>query len=389
MNFNQNINYLATTLQGLENVLENEIQNLGGKNTKVLRRAVSFEGDKKLLYKTNLHLRTALKILKPFATFSAKDENELYDQIKKIDWADIFNVDNTFMIDSVVNSKYFKHSKYVALKSKDAIVDYFRKKTGERPSIDTTNPEFRINIHIYNDNITVSLDSSGESLHKRGYRIHQNIAPLNEVLAAGMILLSGWNGKSVLIDPMCGSATILIEAAMIANDIPPGIFRKKFAFEEWKDFDNEILNELLEEWENKKFENIIIGADISERAIINAKENIKNASLHKNIKTIIKSFEKFNPPNEQGVVIMNPPYGERMKKSDIESFYSMIGERLKHNYSGYDVWILSSNFGALKKIGLHPSKKMTLFNGPLECKFQKFSIYEGSLKKRKQANTIN
>lgn len=377
---------VAKTFRGLEDVLVKELNDLGALKVQKKTRMVEFVGDKKLMYKANFHLRTALRILKPIAEFKVKDENELYTSIQTLDWSKIFSNEETFAIDSVVNSDFFSHSKYVALKVKDAIADQFRDKFGKRPYVDTNDPDVRINVHISNNICTISLDSSGESLHKRGYRTKTTKAPLNEILAAGMILLSGWDKKSTFIDPMCGSGTLLIEAAMIANGIPPGIYREKFGFETWNDFDSELFEEIQEEeYEAEGSEIKVLGSDVSEIAIRFTKQNVANASLNKKIDLLIKPIEGYNPPDpENGIVITNPPYGERIKKNEINNFYKVLGDTFKSSFQGYTIWMISSNFEAIKNIGLHPTKKITLFNGPLECKFLEYKIYEGSKKVKNQ-----
>ena len=377
---------IAKTFKGLEDVLANELNELGALNVKKVVRAVEFEGDKTLMYRANFHLRTALRILIPIASFTVNDEKELYNAIQTIDWSEYFGIKNTFAIDSVVHSNFFSHSKYVALKVKDAIVDQFREKYGKRPYVETEEPDIRFNVHISENKCDVLLDSSGDSLHKRGYRVRTHKAPLNEVLAAGMIMLSDWDRKSDFIDPMCGSGTLLIEAAMIAYGIPPGIYRSKFGFESWLDFDPDLFEEIYEEeLPETNFSSMIYGSDVSEIAIKIAKENVSNASLKNKIKLLVKPIENFNPSTkENGIVITNPPYGERIKKNEINNFYKVLGDRFKQVYQGYDIWLLSSNFDAIKNIGLHPSNKITLFNGALECKFLEYSIYKGSKKTKKQ-----
>ena len=372
---------VAKTFKGLENVLATELSNLGAEKITVLNRAVSYTGNQAMLYKTNLWLRTALKILKPIHSFKAKNEVELYKGISQIDWSQYMNVEDTLSIHTTVSSDYFNHSQFVALKSKDAIVDQFRNKFGKRPSIDTENPSILLNIHLTNDECLVSIDSSGESLHKRGYRLNSILAPINEVLAAGMILLTGWDANTNFIDPMCGSGTIPIEAALIAYNIPPGIFRKKFAFENWMDFDRDLFESVYDEdAESDKFNKLILGSDISAGAIRIATENAKNAFLLNKIQLKVQSFESLFPPEEGGVVIMNPPYGERLRKNNIEQMYRSMGNQMKRMYNGYDVWILSGNLDAIDQIGLRPSKKITLFNGAIECKFNKYEIYTGTKK---------
>lgn len=378
---------VAKTFKGLENVLAGELTALGAQDVKPMNRAVSFVGDKAMMYKANLWLRTALKILKPIKEFKARNEVELYKGIAQIDWEEYFGVDDTLSINTVVASPYFNHSQFVALKAKDAIVDQFRSKFNKRPSIDTESPTILLNIHLTEDDCSVSIDSSGESLHKRGYRLNSTIAPINEVLAAGMIMLTGWEGNSNFLDPMCGSGTLPIEAALIAYNIPPGIFRKEFGFEKWKDFDADLFESIYNDDENsREFKHAIVGADISAGAIRIASENVKNAFLTNKIELMVKSFESSLPSDEGGLVIMNPPYGERIKKNNIQEFYQSIGNVLKRNFAGFDVWILSGNKDALEYIGLHPSKKITLYNGAIECKFQKFTIYEGSKKSKKLTN---
>lgn len=384
-NKNKTFKLTAKTFKGLEDVLYEELKNLGAQNLIKGNRAVEFEGDKALMYRANFHLRTALRILKPIAEFKVNNEHELYNAIQTLDWSSYFDLKDTFAVDSVVHSNNFSHSKYVALKVKDAIVDQFRSKFNKRPFVDTDNPSLRISVHISHDQCTVSLDSSGESLHKRGYRIKTTKAPLNEVLAAGMILLSGWDKKSVFIDPMCGSGTLVIEAAMMAHNIPPGMYRESFGFETWNDFDADLLESIYEEDIPEVNTDIrILGSDVSEIAIRIAKENVENANLKRKVDLLIKPIENYNPPSgENGIVITNPPYGERIKKNEIDSFYKLLGDRFKNKYTGFEVWLLSSNFEAIKHIGLKPTQKLTLFNGPLECKFLNYSIYEGSKKSKK------
>lgn len=374
--------FIAKTLSGLEEILAAELRSLGAEDVKILHRAVSFLGDKKLMYEANLKLRTSLRILKRIFSFKAATAEELYRKTGEIYWDKYFSSHDTIAVDSAVSSEFFTHSQFVSQKVKDAIVDQFRSKTGKRPSVDLENPRFRINIHIYQDTCTVSLDSSGESLHKRGYRLQMSEAPLSEVLAAGMLLLSGWDRKTSLVDPMCGSGTILIEAALLAGNIPPGIFRTNFGFMNWLDYDDILWNGIWREAKEKisLSPGQIYGADISPAAIEAAKKNMHNAEFENEIKLHVSSFEKLEPPDNAGLIIMNPPYGERLKPDDIVSFYKMIGNTLKQKYAGYDAWILSANMDALKFVGLHPSKKFSLLNGQLECKFQKYSIYAGSKK---------
>ncbi len=375
---------VAKTFRGLEPVLASEIKSIGGRNVTVGNRVVYFEGDKELLYRSNFQLRTALRILKPFHEFRAKDENELYKGAYNFNWSSLLSPRMTFAIDGVLKSRYFNHSKYIALKVKDAIADQFRATTGERPGVDTNDPDLRFNLHISDDRCTILLDSSGESLHKRGYRTETSSAPLNEVMAAGMILLSGWDRKSDLIDPMCGSGTIAIEAAMIAYNIPPGLYRKNFAFEKWADFDKELFESIYnEEYEEPLVYPNITGSDISPFAVTMARSNAKNAFLGKRINFTISAFEDMMPAGEGGLLIANPPYGERLKVDNMRAFYTVLGDCMKNNFPGYTAWILTSNLEAAKYTGLRPEKKIILFNGPLECRFLKYTLYTGTKKRKK------
>lgn len=370
---------IAKTMAGLEDVLAEELISLGANDIQLGRRMVSFTGDKALLYKANIHCRTALRILKPIHTFTAKNADEVYAEIKKMNWKDYINEKNTFSVDSVVFSSVFTHSKFVAYRVKDAIVDYFTQKIGKRPSVSISNPDLFINIHIAETKCTISLDSSGESLHKRGYRKEQTEAPLNEVLAAGMILKTGWRGETDFVDPMCGSGTLLIEAAMIAMNIPPGIYRNSFAFEKWIDFDSELFDMIYnDDSGEREFEHKIYGSDISPKAISIATENVKSAGVAKYIELKTISFQDYiKAPAEKGILVTNPPYGERIKPEDLFGLYEMIGERLKHIFTGYDAWILSYKKECFNKLGLRHSLRIPLINGSLECEFRKYELFAG------------
>ncbi|HIA37038.1 MAG TPA: hypothetical protein EYN89_10015 [Flavobacteriales bacterium] len=377
--------FLAKTFHGLEDVLAKELDVLGAKAVLPIKRAVSFEGDKKLLYKSNLHLRTALRILVPIAEFTANTDQELYNEVKSINWPEYININQTFAIDSVVFSERFTHSQYVALKVKDAIVDQFKERLGKRPSVDPKFADNRINVHIAHNKVSISLDSSGDSLHKRGYRRKGHIAPLNEVLAAGMLMLAEWDSTIPLIDPMCGSGTFLMEAAMMAYNMPPGIKKKHYSFMNWKDYDQDLWKKVSEESKSNMItpEVNIQGGDIAMQSIDLSKMASLDFNLRKAIKLERISFNKHLPSSESGMLILNPPYGERITPKDLLDLYESIGNQLKKSYAGFDAWIFSSNKEAMKRIGLRPSRKYTLFNGALECKFQKFSMYAGSHKIKK------
>jgi putative N6-adenine-specific DNA methylase len=374
----------AKTLRGLENLLADEIRSIGGVNIRTGTRVVHFEGDRELLYKANFLSRTALRILKPFYKFRARDENELYRGAYDIDWSPLLSGDKTFAIDGVLNSPYFNHSGYIALKVKDAIADQFRAKTGKRPSVDTEDPDIRINLHISGDECTLLLDSSGESLHKRGYRDVTHKAPLSEVLAAGIIMLSGWDRRSPLIDPMCGSGTIPIEAAMIAGNIPPGIYRKNFAFQKWPDYDDHLFRKIYDgDYPEPEEMPVIVGSDMSPQAIAIARQNARNAFLTRKTAFRISTIDSVEPPGPHGMLITNPPYGERIQPDNLKALYTIMGDVLKKNFTGYTAWVLSSNLDALKFIGLRPEKKLVLYNGPLECRLVKFPLYSGTKKEEK------
>lgn len=375
---------IAKTFQGLEEILAEELTTLGANDIQIGRRMVSFTGDKRMMYKANFCLRTAIRILKPIKNFTAKDADEVYNQIQAIPWEEYLDVNKTFAIDAVVFSEEFRHSKFVSYKVKDAIVDYFRKKTGKRPSVRINNPDVLLNIHIAQTTCTLSLDSSGESLHRRGYRQEQVDAPLNEVLAAGMLLMTGWRGECDLIDPMCGSGTIPIEAALIARNIAPGVFRKGFAFEKWVDFDSEMFDEIYnDDSQEREFTHKIYGYDNNPKANEIATHNIKAAGVSKDVTLKLQPFQQFEQPQEKSIIVMNPPYGERISTNDLLGLYQMIGERLKHAFVGNEAWVLSYREECFNQIGLKPSKKVPLFNGALECEFRKYEIFDGKYKEFK------
>jgi putative N6-adenine-specific DNA methylase len=382
----ENFKMLAKTFFGFEEILAKELQILGAQNVEIGTRAVSFKGDKGFMYKANLSLRTALKILKPIYQFKANNDQSLYKGIQGLDWSQFLNENQTFVIDTTIHSENFKHSQFVSQKAKDAIVDQFREKTGIRPSIDKDFPDLRINIHIDRDQCTVSLDSSGDSLHHRGYRTATNIAPINEVLAAGMLLLSGWDGSSDFVDPMCGSGTILAEAAMIACNIPANINRKEFAFEKWKDWDNDLFDQIIDALlkRTKEFRHTITGYDKAPSAVQKAKDNILNANLEDYVSISQANFFDTKKENVGPLhMVFNPPYGERLD-IDLERFYREIGDTLKNNYPNTNAWFITANLEALKFVGLRPSRKIKLFNGSLEARLVKYEMYEGSKKAKFQ-----
>jgi len=377
---------IAKTFQGLEEVLAKELTELGANNIEIGRRMVSFTGDKEMLYKANFCLRTAVKILKPIKEFKATDADDVYEIVKKMDWSQYMECSNTFLVDSVVFSEKFRHSKFVAYRVKDAIADYWREKTdGERPNVAITNPDIRINVHISEDDVTISLDSSGESLHIRGYKTNTVAAPINEVLAAGMILLTGWNGECDLIDPFCGSGTILIEAALIAMNIYPGVFRKEYAFEKWKDFDEDMFDNIYnDDSMERDFDHKIYGFDINRQAVSIAIDNVRNAGVNKVVDIEQRDFYEFEAPLDKAIMITNPPYGERITTDDLLGLYETIGQRLKKLFVGNDAWIITYRQECFDKIGFRPSTRFALYNGALECEFRKYQVFDGKLKERRE-----
>ena len=374
---------VAKTFQGLEDVLAEELRDLGAENVEPGRRMVSFEGDLETLYKANLCCRTALRVLKPIFKFTAANTDELYDRAKEFDWGSLMSVGSTFSIDTVANSDEFTHSRFVTYRVKDAIVDWFKDRYGDdkRPGVRLQDADVMINVHIAGDQVTLSLDSSGESLHKRGYRVAQTEAPINEVLAAGIILKSGWRGDSPLVDPMCGSGTFLIEAALIAANINPGVYRRHFTFENWKDFDPELFDRLYnDDSGEREFTHKIIGADMSPRAIDIAAQNIRSAGVGRMIELHTRPLSEWQEAPEGGVLVTNPPYGERISVEDMEGLYRLIGNRLKNVFKGYHAWIIAAKNEFVNEIGLSPSVKIPILNGPIECELREYIIFEGDYK---------
>ena len=377
----QEFELIAKTFMGLENVLAQELTQLGANNIQIGRRMVAFTGNQEMMYRANFQLRTAIRILKPIAHFKARSAEDMYDEVRKIDWSQYIEQGKTFSVDSVVYSEEFRNSRFVTYKVKDAIVDQFREATGTRPNISVSNPDIRLNIHIAEDQATLSLDSSGESLHRRGYRQESVEAPLNEVLAAGMILMSGWKADTDFIDPMCGSGTLLIEAALIARNINPGVFRKAFAFEKWPDFNQELFDTIYnDDSKERDFAHHIYGYDVDMKAVNTARLNVKAAGLSQTITVEQQDFKDFKKPAEKSIIMTNPPYGERISTPDLLGTYKMIGERLKHEFGGNEAWILSYREECFEQIGLKPSIKIPLYNGSLECEFRKYALFDGKMK---------
>lgn len=374
----QKFQMVAKTFQGLEDVLRDELISLGAENVEMGRRMVCFEGDLETMYCANLCCRTALRILKPIEKFTASDPDELYDIVRDIEWEKYMTPQTTFSIDSTVNSDEFSHSKYVTYRVKDGIVDHFRDKYGERPSIRVAGADLMLNVHIFEDRITISLDSSGEPLSKRGYRVEQTAAPINEVLAAGIIMKTGWRGESNFVDPMCGSGTFLIEAALIAANINPGIFRQQFAFEKWHDFDKELFEEIYnDDSAEKEFACKIYGGDMDAEAVAIARKNVREAKVDDMVEITCRQMSEWTENPEPGIIVMNPPYGERLKPDDLTALYKGIGTALKKNFSGWNAWIIGPDKEEFGNIGLKPTIKIPLLNGSLECSLREYVLFDG------------
>jgi len=386
----QTFELIAKTFMGLEPVLAKELTALGANDVQIGRRMVSFTGDKELMYRANFQLHTAIKILKPIHHFKARSADDVYEEIKKLDWTTYLGDDRTFAVDSVVFSEEFRHSKFVSYKVKDAIVDQLRERTGKRPNISVANPDLRLHIHIAEDQCTLCLDSSGESLHRRGYRQESVEAPINEVLAAGIILMTGWQGDTDFIDPMCGSGTFLVEAALIARNMAPGLFRKEYAFEKWPDFDAELFDNIYnDDSQEREFKHHIYGYDIDFKAVNTARMNVKAAGLSDCISVEQQDFKDFQQPREKAIIVTNPPYGERISTPNLLETYRMIGERLKHQFMGGDAWIITYREECFEQIGLKPSIKIPLYNGSLECELRKYQMFDGKMKQfRSEGGTV-
>ncbi len=380
---NPRFRMVAKTLFGLEGLLAEELIALGAERVKPMSRSVEFFGDRQLLYQANLWCRTATRILKPIISFKAVDEKILYRKALGIDWRKYLELAQTFAIDAVIHDSNLTNSLYVAQKTKDAIADYFRNQTGERPSVDLKQPDIRINVHIYRNECTLALDSSGEPLFKRGYRSRTGKAPLHEVLAAGIVLHSGWDRRRTLVDAMCGSGTIVIEAAMLARNIAPGLMRRVYGFMNWPDYDDELFKSLCEQARKviiPKLDFPLVGSDIDSRQIRNAVENARRAGVGENIIFRQSDIADLPPPPPPAVVIINPPYGERLTVDDLQSLYQLIGDAFKKNFTGYDAFVFTGNPTAAKQIGLRTSRRIVMYNGPIECRLLKFEMYQGSRK---------
>lgn len=379
MHSDEQFEIVAKTFRGLEDVLRDELISLGAHDVETGCRMVSFTGDKEMLYKANLCCRTALRILKPIVKFKASNPDELYDAVRDYDWDSLMSPDKTFSIDSTVNSAEFTHSRFVTYRVKDGIVDYFNDKYQRRPSIRLSGADVQLNVHISDDRVTISLDSSGEPLNKRGYRVEQTEAPINEVLAAGIILKTGWRGDCDFVDPMCGSGTFLIEAALIAANINPGVYRQHYAFETWEDFDKELFSALYNDDSGERTPGCrILGGDIARAAVAVAQKNIEAAGVEEFVSVECKPFAEWTEPPVEGILVTNPPYGERLRPDDMAGLYKGIGSTLKNYFKGYHAWIIGYRDEYFREIGLKPSVKFPILNGALECELREYVLFEGS-----------
>ncbi len=389
--FMREFELIAKTFQGLEEVLAKELVALGANNVQIGRRMVSFTGDKAMMYKANFHLRTAVRILKPIMHFKAANADEVYDVIKSVDWEQYLDCNSTFSVDSVVYSDVFRHSKFVAYRVKDAIADFFNEKYGKRPTVRLNNPDLIFHIHIAGEECTLAFDSSGESLHRRGYRVETGAAPINEVLAAGMILLTGWNGECDFIDPMCGSGTLPIEAALIARNIAPGVYRQGYAFEKWKDYDSELFKSIYDDdSQEREFNHKIYGYDVDGRMVACARRNVKSAMMGDIIEIECRDIKDFVEPSERAIMVVNPPYGERLQLDNLLQVYKELGSRLKHSFQGNEAWIISSSYDCFDQVGLKASARIPLYNGDLDCEFRKYELFSGKYKGfRDEGNALN
>jgi putative N6-adenine-specific DNA methylase len=385
------LNLVVSCHYGFEELLAEELSALGFEQINLHNRSVTCTGTLEMVYRANYCCRLALRVLIKIASFEAPDSNTLYEEVYDLPWEQLIDADAKIAINSICNQSQFDNTMFVSMRAKDAIADFFRHRTGIRPSVDNDNPDLRVQVHIFKEQATVLLDSSGDSLHMRGYRTAVNKAPISEVLAAGLIIKSGWTPDQAFYDPMCGSGTFLIEAAMMSTNTPAGFYRKGFGFERWKGFDRALFEHVVAEACSKRkllTKCVIEGSDSARKSLSISRDNIKFAGLSGLIKTSLADFETAPAPEEPGTIIINPPYGGRFDKDDVEVLYQRIGDTLKKNYKGHTAWIITANREAVKHIGLHATKKFIVFNGQLECRFLRYDIYEGSKKAKHQQASV-
>jgi len=376
---------VSKTTFGFEHGVAKEFEQLGLTDIEIHNRAVSGVGTLKELYALNYCSRLSLRILVPILNCTVTSQQSLYDAVMSINWSNYISTNSKIAIDSSQNQSEFNNTMFISVKAKDAIVDQLRTASGDRPSVDIDNPDLRINIHIFKEQCTISLDSSGHSLHKRGYRNATVKAPLNEVLAAGLIFLSEWDCTVPFIDPMCGSGTIAIEACMLAKNIPAGYFTDGYSFFKWKNYDKQIWQDMVDE-ANAKIVDLktkIVAMDVAKTSYEAAKENIEEAGLAEDIELIRMNFFDYANTFTEGILVINPPYGERLSIDDVQEFYAEMGDTFKQHYKGMSAFIITSNPDGYKSVGLKTSKKMIVFNGGVECRFFKYDMYDGTKKFKK------
>ncbi len=377
---NQQNTYIAKTFAGLEPVLSNELKELGAQDVQVLRRAVSFSGDLQMLYRVNIWCRTAISILKSVGSFGFDTKESFYEQVRQIPWNTMFLHDKTISVHATAHdSKVFNNTLFMAQLTKDAIVDLFIEKSGDRPNVDTAEAQVRITVNVSRDRAMVSLDSSGDPLFKRGYRKNAGPAPINEVLAAGLIRLMEWDMESDFLDPMCGSGTFSIEAAMMSARMAPGADRKAFGFSHWTGYDESLFREELERAKSlaQPVKAKIYASDLMGYMLDITRQNVMQAGLLGSIVIQKNDFFLYHPPGKEGWIILNPPYGHRIKHEDLQSMHKQIGDTLKQRFAGYRAAIISSDMTALKFTGLKPDRRTEVYNGPLKCSFNVYDLFAG------------
>jgi len=375
----QSQRYFATCARGIEPVLAGELRDLEAGSVEEGRGGVHFSGAQTLLYRANLWLRTAIRVLAPILEARVESPDELYDAVRTVDWTRYLTPQHTLAVDCNVRDSRITHSKYAALKTKDAICDQFNERLGCRPSVDVEQPMVGLNLHIYRDQAVLSLDSSVASLHKRGYRPILTRAPLNEALAAALILLSGWRGATAFADPLCGSGTLPIEAAWIATRRPPGLTRRRFGFQGWLDFDVNLWLELRDQARRgvrKELPAPIVASDVRRDAIMFSRNNAKAAGVGHLLSFETKDVRDFVPPaGAPGTIICNPPYGERMgEASDLKGLYRTLGEVFRQRCAGWRVFVFAGNAQLARAIGLSPVEQMPLFNGKIPCRLLRYDL---------------
>lgn len=376
---NEKRRYFATVARGLEEIAAKELEKLGAVDIHSDFTGVHFRGNQALLYKINLWSRIIFRVLMPIADVKSYNAEQLYQNVYNFNWEDYLQIDDTFAIICTGSNKNLNHTHFTALQIKNAIVDRQRKQTGKRSNIDTENPNILINAHIEDTRCTLSLDSSGESLHRRGYRPAMGIAPLKETLASALLELAEWQPSLPFLDPLCGSGTLPIEAALKGLNIAPGLYRKKFGFQRWKDFDAELWEELLTEAKTSQLSQLpapIFGSDRDFDILQQARINTKYCHLEKHIQLIQKDLFQIEAPANNGIIICNPPYGKRLGEvEELGEFYKLLGDVFKQRFKGWTAYVLTGNKELAKRIGLKASRRIPVHNGSIPCTLLKYELY--------------